>query len=238
MDALLATDLASLAALCCFLAYFSVMDARYRSLPLYPTAMFAAAATASLAFRVALSDQATLFAVSVSLLLTGVVSMTMLVLVHMSKMVGIGDVVILLLSGLLCPYVPYPEGARLLPVLTPVSTAIASLLVYADMRRRTVRIDSFPPKFRRVRVHKAYEIKRSNPVKEYPVYVEGLGFVFDKVFASSPSENAARLLQSVPDDATVYTMPNFPFVCYLSLGYAIATVAIFVVQMVAQTALG
>lgn len=223
-------DLTSFIALYCFLAYFSVMDVRYRYLPLVPTLLFVVTSVATACIRASSSDQLTLSVLSLSLLLSGIVSATMLYLVHASKMVGIGDVTVLLFSSVLTPYVPYPDGARLFPFLTPLATAIAVAMVYTVMLKNTVYVSNLPPGFRRVRVHKAFEIKRSNVVKEYPVFVEGLGFVFDRLFASSPSENVTRLLSEVPDDATVYTLPNFPFVFYFTLGHVVATALLIVLQ--------
>ncbi|MEM1695995.1 MAG: hypothetical protein QXQ90_05315 [Desulfurococcaceae archaeon] len=229
MEAIHILDVASLAVLYVFLSYFSKMDRDYRYVPLSTVVMFAASSIVVASARFYLADTLTLTTYCVSLILTGLLASTFLVLIHLTKMVGVGDIIVVLLTGIMCPYAPYPEGVRALPIINPVATAISALLMYIELRKSTVYIPSFPPRFRRVRKHRVSEIRKDATVKEYPVYIEGVGFVYDKIFASSPVENTLKIIQNVPDDAVIYTVPNFPFIFYFTVGHIIAVASLVLV---------
>lgn len=224
MNLLYVVDVTSLVVLYAFLLYFSMMDKEYRSLPLYGIMLFTVFSIGINVARFYFANDVVLVVSYVSFLLTGLLAFAFTLLVYLTRMIGIGDVFIILLTGISCPYIPCSGIVTSLPILTPLATIISSSLVYVELRRTTSYIDGFPPRFRRVRKHRASELKNTSIVREYPVYIDGIGFVYDRIFTSSPVENVSKILHNVPDDAVVYTIPNFPFVYYFTIGHFISLI--------------
>lgn len=219
-------DLLAATSLYLSLIYLGIMDKNQRSVPSIWVSLLLALGAILTVVRLVMGDMKVVMVVEVSLFLTGIIAATMLFLMCFTNMIGVGDILVVLSSTFVMPYVPLGRWASVFPAITPISTLLASVIMMIIMRRSTIVMESFPPGFKRVCVRKAGELKARRVVTEYPIYVEGMGFVYNSIFSGSPADNAVKLLQSLPDDAVVYTTPNFPFVFYYAASYGAVSLAV------------
>lgn len=221
VDALVIVDLVGIAIAFLSLIPLGLADKKYRMIPALCVASLMLAGIVLTVLRFVYGTRIVAMTTELSLLLTGVIVMTMITIAYKTGMLGLGDILTVLAVSLVAPYAPLGNYVRAFPAVIPLATVVAVIMIYFKMRKNTVVVEGFPPGFRRVCKRRAGELKRAEVVTEYPIYVEGAGFVYDKVFNGSPVENTAKILESVSDDTTVYTIPNFPFVYYFMLSYFI-----------------
>jgi hypothetical protein len=221
MNALTYVDIIALAFATALLAILGVSDMKYRGVPTVLLALFIGGGVVFTVFRFVLGDIQLRSLVGVSLLNTGFIAFIMTLLAYRTGMVGIGDVLTVLATVFTTPYPPIGRLVRLFPAAVPLATIASALFIYIKIRETTVRIDHFPPGYRRVIIRRGEDLKRMNPVTEYPIYIEGVGFVYKEVFKGSPVENTMKLVSRLPDDAKVYTLPNYPFAYYFAIAYIV-----------------
>mgnify|MGYP000397905719 CR=1 FL=1 len=212
-------DLVATGLACAILFFLGIADAKYRSVPGGSVIVFLIGGAVFTLLRIILGGAETVLTVEFSVLVAGILALAMTALVHFTGMVGIGDVLTVLAISLMSPYPPLGFRVKMFPATIPIATIVATLMIYLKIRKTTIVLDQFPPGFRRVSVRKAFELKNADVITEYPVYVEGLGYVYEKVFNGSPVENTKKILRIVPNDAIVFTLPNFPFLYYFALSF-------------------
>lgn len=199
------------------LNFLGDMDKKTRTLFFSGVLFFALVASVSAVFKFITDGLVEMTTLGISFVLTGCVASVMILLMYSTNMIGLGDVLVVLFAGVAFPYVPIGVNVKMFPAIIPVSIALSMFFIFLEMRKTTVYISTFPSGFRRVRRRRANEIKSAKVITEYPVYVEGVGYVYEKVFNGSPQENTLVILEEVSDDALVYTLPNYPFVFYFAL---------------------
>ena len=212
-------DLLAVALTCVALIFLSITDTKYRTVPGEGVIALLIGGVILTFIRFILGNEQVVMTVEASLFLAGIITLTMSALVRFSGMVGIGDVLTVLAVSLMVPYSPLGLRVRMFPAIIPITTVLSVVMIYLKIRNSTMFMKDFPSGFKRVIRRKASELKKMNVLTEYPVYIEGLGYVYEKVFNGSPVKNTIDLIKSVPDDAIVYTTPNFPFVYYFTISF-------------------
>jgi len=214
-------------------------DKKFRQLPVLYVLIFGVIAFAFMTYRLAVApdDVKTVVMIS-SVVVMGLIGGTIMVAL-LTKMIGSGDILVIVLSFVMSPYVPrIVSGRAPLPLLIPLSVILGILAIYSRYRRETVKVKSFPMEFRRVVSKRAGELKEMNPLSYYPVYISGRGFVYEKVFSSDdPMAESKKILGDVPDMAVVYAVPSYPFVFYYAVGFILSIVAMLALDLM-MTALG
>lgn len=150
--------------------------------------------------------------------------------------VGLGDIIVVLASGMLVPVIPLGVYTKAFSMIPWYSSLLALLLIYLNNLRSTIYRRDFPPRFRRVVPLTAGNIKSSVVITYYPVYVEGMGFVYDEIFSSGdPRENTLRILSRVSDHTMVFAVPNYPFIFYYAISYIIVSTVFTLLGLIEET---
>jgi len=226
MDLLNAVDTASLIINIGMLAIGGAQDKKHRQLPLLYVLIYGAMAAAFMVYRLLIAPDYIKTAIAVSSVLSMGMVGGLAVLALTTRMIGSGDILVIVLSFMATPYVPrISAGKPPLPVFVPLSVIVSALAVYLRYLRETKAVRELPKGFRRVVVMPAGELKKMNPLTYYPVYVQGKGYVHEKVFKSNdPMQESIRILSDARDTDVVYAVPSYPFVYYYATGFAFAAV--------------
>lgn len=212
------------------LGLMGLADVKVRSLPLILVAPYVAVAMASLWYHVT-SPTELYPAFLVSVIIGTGLSAVIVGIALITKMVGMGDALIVFLTTLILPYVPY-GGLAGLPLVVPLSVILAVLAIYVKMRKDTVTVAELPKKYRRVRRRTVRELLNTPVIKEYPVYVKGVGEIADKIFGGGELEaNVKKVLKKLPEDAEVYTLPNYPFVAFFFASVMVSLAVLVVLSV-------
>lgn len=143
--------------------------------------------------------------------------LTPLIIVYLQTgMIGEGDLIVLVASGLTSPYIPVGYFRRL-PIPLPMAMIISSLYLLYRYFKTTSVVYIRGIGRARVRVRYVADLKRGLMREEYPIYIDGYGRVQLRILENP--ESISKILESVPEYALVYTVPRYPFVYYYSLSY-------------------
>jgi len=228
-------DIISLFVNASFLLIGGYFDRKYRMLPLAYVIIYGIVASAFMAFRLASTTPDVKVSIAVaSVLVLGLVA-GVTVLAVFTRMVGSGDVLVVVLSFIMTPYVPRVfSNNPPLPLFVPLAVAVGVLVIIGQYYTETKKLNSLPGAFKRVVVKTAGELKSMKPLRYYPVYVPSKGVNHSAVFKSrDPLEASIELLKGLKDDEVVYTVPSYPFVFYYAGGFILSAVFLLALDLIA-----
>lgn len=203
-------------------------DYKYRGIPLYIVLLHGTLAVAAVISRIVFEGWWLVARTHWVVLL--VLLPLMLVYFH-TGLIGEGDLIVLVLSGLTSPYVPIGYFAEL-PAPLPLSLAISSAYPFYRYIKTTSTVYVRGLGKIRARTRYVIDLKRGSLRDEYPIYISGYGKIEPKT-AGNP-ESVKALLESVPDYALVYTVPQYPYVYYYSISFVITYLIITVISILAS----
>lgn len=228
-------DIISLFVNASFLLIGGYFDRKYRMLPLAYVVIYGIVAAAFIAFRLASEPSYVKASIAVaSVLVLGLVA-GVTVLAVFTRMVGSGDVLVVVLSFIMTPYVPRVfSNDPPLPLFVPLAVAVGVLAIVVQYYRETEKCNTLPSVFKRVVVKTAGELKSMKPLRYYPVYVPSKGVNHSTVFGSrDPIQASIELLNGLKDDEVVYTVPSYPFVFYYAGGFIFSAVLLLAFDIIA-----
>lgn len=238
MNPLLAIDTIALASNIILLYILGYYDKKYRIVPLIPFLMYLVTALILMSLRLYYTDEITEKVIYISLLATVAFIMGLVPISFYQNLIGIGDILVMLIAGIMTPYAPIGEKVKLLPIITPLSAILAVAIIYVIRGKITVYKADFPPGYRSVIKVRASWLKKQEVIKAYPVFIPGMGFVYEEIFKSDdPREATKELLKNVDDDIPIYVLPNFPFVYYYWISFTVISLTLTGIGVV-ETLLG
>lgn len=188
-------------------------DYNYRGIPLYVATVHVVLSVVAVATRIVL--EGFWFVLQTHWVVPLVLIPLVLVYLH-TGLIGEGDLVVLVASGLTSPYVPAGYFAKL-PIPLPIAMVVSSLYPLYRYLKTTSVVYIKGIGRARARVRYAVDLKRGLLKNEHPIYIDGYGLVQLKRLGNP--ESIGKVLESVPDYALVYTVPQYPFVYYYSLSF-------------------
>jgi len=227
-----AADIASVIMNTIMLLVGGIFDKKFRQLPIAYLLVYGVTAAAFMVYRLSVAPDDVRMAIAVSSVLSiGMVS-GLAVLSYTTRMVGTGDILIIVLSFMMTPYAPGVCGMAPLPLLIPLSVIAGTLMIYLRYLRETKVVEALPRRFRRVVVKTAGELRRMKALTYYPVYISGKGYVYEKVFKSDdPVQESLKVLSNLQDDDVVFAVPSYPFVYYYAAGFILVSVILLLLLL-------
>ena len=190
------------------LYFLGLYDKKYRAVPLSVFSIFTISSALLGVARLVVADDYVRHVIFISFLVSGVLLSVFVPVSIFRGMIGIGDVLAILATSIALPYPPFaPISLVFAPVFIPLSVIITTLIIYVEIRRNTIVVDELPRSFRRIVKIRASQLKNAEILTMYPVYIEGVGPVYDKVFRSNPQKTSKEILSKVDDNAVIYAVP-------------------------------
>jgi len=211
-----------------------IYDKKFRQLPIAYLIIYGVLATVFMVYRLSVAPDDVKMSIAISSVATIAMVSGMAVLSYTTRMVGSGDIMVVVLSFIMSPYAPrIGSDSPPLPLLIPLSVVVSTLIIYLLYLRETKVIVTLPKGYRRVVVKTAGELKRMRVLTYYPVYISGKGHVYEKVFNSDdPMRESLKVLSDAQDSDVVYAVPSYPFIFYYVAGFILASVILVLYSLV------
>jgi len=210
-------------------------DKKYRQLPITYVLIYGVIASTFMIYRLIVAPDDIKLAITISSITTMGLVGGISVISYITKMIGSGDILVIVLSFVMSPYVPrIGVNTPPLPLLIPLSVIISTVIIYSRYFKETRRVETFPREYRRVVVKSAGELKNMKILSYYPVYILGKGYVYEKIFKSNdPMQESMKILSDTQDSDVVYAIPSYPFVFYYAIGFTLSVITLTFYNLIA-----